>query len=185
MDLKKGLSYVAFGFFFTLVNLNLTFSGTEINIFPDFIGWVLLFLAFDKLGTYVSDKKYLKWLSLIMVILSGAVWIYEIAKPELNIGIVRTVVTLLSAVYMFLLFDSLERIAGDHGSDKEDTIRMLKVINPILTIAFVVVGILAGQNGSSVLAGLAAILGLCALAAAIVTAVVLFRLRTDMNARIN
>ena len=181
MDLRKGLSFVAFGFLFTLVNFNLTFNGATVNVIPDFLGWILLFLAFDKLGTYVSDQKYLKWISLILIILSGAAWIFEIAKPELEIGILKTAVTVLSAVYMFLLFDSLERIARDYGSSREDTVRMLKIINPILLIGFVVAGTLAGSNGSNSLLGITAILGVCALAAAIVTAVVLFQLRKDIS----
>ena len=66
LNLKKGLSFVAFGFFFTLINLNLTLNGAKLDVTPDFIGWILFFLAFDLLGTYVKDKLYLKWLSLVL-----------------------------------------------------------------------------------------------------------------------
>ena len=184
MDLKKGLAYVAFGFLFTLVNLNLTLNGTTINVIPNWIGWALLFLAFDKLGTYVSDKKYLKWLSLVLVILSGAVWLLEVLKPELDAGIVKTISTVLSAVYMFLLFESLEIVARDYSPAKEDTIRMLKIINPVLVIAFVAAGIFAAHQKTGALHGLTGILGICALAAAIVTAVTLFQLSKDVNTRI-
>ena len=43
MDLRKGLSYVAFGFLFTLINFNLTVNGQAISITPNFIGWILFF----------------------------------------------------------------------------------------------------------------------------------------------
>jgi len=61
MNVKKSLSLIAFAYFFTLVNLNLQSNGTSINIFPDFIGWILFFLAHDKLGSYMDGKKYMKW----------------------------------------------------------------------------------------------------------------------------
>ena len=66
MNIKKGISYVAFGFLFTLVNFNLTINSVSICVTPDFIGWLLFFLAFDKLGTYISDKSYMKWNALVM-----------------------------------------------------------------------------------------------------------------------
>ena len=83
MNIKKGLSYVAFGFLFTLVNFNLTLNGGTLNVMPDFVGWILFFLAFDKLGTYISDKKYMKWISLILAVVTAALWILGMAKPEI------------------------------------------------------------------------------------------------------
>ena len=70
-SLKRGLSFVAFGFLFTLVNLNLTLNGTTVNVIPDFIGWALLFRAYDMLGHYMDGKNYLKWTFLILLILSA------------------------------------------------------------------------------------------------------------------
>lgn len=45
MNLKKAISYAAFGFFFILVNINLTLSGGTINITPNFVGWILMIIA--------------------------------------------------------------------------------------------------------------------------------------------
>ncbi len=184
MNLKKGLSYVAFGFFFTLVNLNLTLNGTTINVTPDFIGWILLFLAFVPLGPYVSDKPILRWLPLVVGVFSAAVWVLSIAKPELDIGFVPTILTALSAVYMFLLFGALQRIARDYASPREGTLGVLRILNPALEVAFVVMGLLAYYARSYALAGLSAVLGVAALVAAIVTMVVLFRLRSEISRKL-
>ena len=70
MDLKKALTYVAIGFLFTLINLNITIGTITINFTPDFVGWILFFLAFDKLGSYVEGKTYLKWMALVLAIIS-------------------------------------------------------------------------------------------------------------------
>ena len=55
MDLKKGLTYVSFGILFTLADFYLSIGNFQINIFPDFIGWILLYLAFDKFGEYTEE----------------------------------------------------------------------------------------------------------------------------------
>ena len=104
MDIKKGISYIAFGFLFTLLNINLNFNGTSINITPDFVGWILMFLAFDHLGQYVENKGYLKWIALILAILTGVIWVYGLVKPELSIDTVKTVVSFAGVVFMFILF---------------------------------------------------------------------------------
>ena len=72
----KSTGLKAFGFLFTLINLNLTLNGKTLNITPDFIGWILFFLAFDRLGSYVKGKEYLKWMSLVLAILSAALWVF-------------------------------------------------------------------------------------------------------------
>ena len=185
MNLKKGLSFVAFGFFFTLINLNLTLSGAKLNVTPDFIGWILFFLAFDHLGAYVKDKVYLKWLSLLLIVMTAAEWGMEIVKPELSTGALKTFITVISGVYMFLLFGSLERIAADFRSPRESTIRILKILNIILYLGFVAAALAAAPDGASAIMALAVVLGIAALAAAIVTMVVLFKLRREISDKLD
>ncbi len=193
MDIKKGLSFIAFGFLFTLINLNLTLNGKTLNITPDFIGWILFFLAFDRLGSYVEGKEYLKWMSLVLAILSAALWVLRTVKPELGTGIFTTLISLGSAVYMFILFGPLAEIAKDYNSRREHTLRMLRIINPALLLgASVVLGI-AGYSladaasmedvsaGQTAMVSVGLVLGIAALIAAVVTAVVLFGLRKEVR----
>ena len=60
MNLRKGLTLIAFGFLFTLIDLNLTLNGKTLNVTPDFIGWILMYLAIDNLGDYADRKPILK-----------------------------------------------------------------------------------------------------------------------------
>ena len=85
MNLKRGLSLIAFGFLFTLMNINLTFNGFKINIMPDFVGWLLFFLAFGSLGVFAEGLKWLRWVALVLMVISAAFWALEILKPELVI----------------------------------------------------------------------------------------------------
>ena len=180
MNLKKGLSLVTFGFFFTLVSFNLTINGISVNVTPDCIGWILFFLAIDQLGDYTADKMYLKWSALVLAVFTAAFWILDMAKPELDQGLLRPIVSIAEAAYMFLLFGVLEKIAHDYGSQREGTIRTLKILNLALIAGFIVTGLLASAKGSMALVGVTAVLGVAALVAAIVTMVMLFKLKREI-----
>ncbi|MBQ1521221.1 MAG: hypothetical protein IIZ74_00480 [Erysipelotrichaceae bacterium] len=182
MNIKKGISYVAFGFLFTLVNFNLTINSVSICVTPDFIGWLLFFLAFDKLGTYISDKSYMKWIALVMMIITGALWLGGIVKPDLDMDILKTIVTVCSCVYFFILFGVLEKIADDYHSAQKSTLGFLKYFNILISLGFVVTALIGGMMQSELILGLSAVIGIVALVAAIVTAVVLFKLRKELNA---
>ena len=181
MDIKKALSYIAFGFLFTLVNFNLTLNGHSVNIMPEFVGWILFFLAFDKLGDYISDKTYMKWISLILVIATGAIYILEIMGVEFDISIFKTICGLVSAGYLFILFGCLENVARDYGSNKESTLGILKIINLVLYVGATVLAIVANNPNLEGLVFLVMILLVMALVSAIITAVVLFKLRKEIN----
>ena len=191
MNLKKAISYVAFGYLIILVNINVTLSGTKVNISPDCVGWLLFFLAFDWFGSYTEGKKGMKAGFLLLAILSAALWVYTIAKPELAAEkVLSPVISLGSVILMFLLFGVLERVAHDHAPHREGRIRTLKYVNLFL---YLIISISAGGfAGATVFGGISgplrsllAVAALAAmfaaLAAAVVTAAVLFRLRGDFN----
>ena len=181
MDLKKGLSLVAFGFLFTVVNLNLTLNGTTVNVMPEFIGWLLIFLACFKLGSCTADRPYLKWLALALAMLHAVAWGCAIPKPELDLGPLANIYTVLSAVCMFFLLEALEKLARDLGSPRERALSVLKILDPALLLGFLAAGLAGGYTGSESLSLLTVLLGIAALIAPVVTAIVLFMLRRDLR----
>ncbi|MBQ1827358.1 MAG: hypothetical protein II126_05235 [Erysipelotrichaceae bacterium] len=181
MNIKKGISYVAFGFLFTLVNFNINFPNVSINIMPDFIGWLLFFLAFDKLGEYIADKPYLKWTSLVLMILSAAIWLEAFVRTGADLNILKTAITVVSGIYMFILFGVLEKIAEDYGSAQKSALGFLKYFNVILSLGFVILAVAGGKTENGLLLLLAATIGLVAIVAVIVTAVILFRLNSEIQ----
>ena len=186
MDLKKALTYVAIGFLFTLINLNITIGTITINFTPDFVGWILFFLAFDKLGSYVEGKTYLKWMALVLAIISTAIWVLELARQQLDISILSTIVSLVSLIYLFIFLGVLEKIAADQGSNTASTLHMLKYVNAFLDVAFVVVAVITGFNqNNQVLIMVTALLGALALVSAVFICLTLFRLRKDVFTKIN
>ncbi len=183
-QIRKGLSYAAYGFLFVLININLGFNGRSVDIMPDFIGFILFFLAFDLLGSYTAGREYLKWASLLLIVLSGAQWIMNIASPAPEeagsaASILQSVTTIVAAIYFFIFFGSLEAVARDFHSPREDTIHLLRYFNLIVDIALFAMPLFLTRFVSATVT-LTLILGAAALAAAIATAVTLFRLRKDV-----
>lgn len=181
MNIKKGISLIAFGFAFVLVNLTLTLNGRSICVTPDFVGWILFFMSFDLLGSYIADKAYMKWISLILAIVTGAIWMLKITAPEMNTSILTTAVTVVSVFYMYVLFNVLEMVAHDHAPQREATIRMLKILYLVMYVLFVVFSMLTLASQNENLALLAGLVGAVTLVCAIVIALVLFRFRKEVK----
>ena len=185
MDLRKGLSYTAFGFLFVLVNFNLTAGNRTVNIMPEFVGWILLTLAIDRLGKYTENRRYLKVIATVMLVYTAAEWLLNITRPGLNLSMFRTVANILGAVFDFVIFLSLEEIARDFGSPRESSIRTLRIMMLVLNIAIVAIVPLYNVLKLEIFALLFTVLGVVALVAAIVSLFVIFKLRSDINASLD
>ena len=181
MDLKKGLSLVAVGYLFTLVNINLTFDDVAINIVPNFAGWILLFISFNYLGQYVEGKSYVKWIALIMVVITAVSWVVSIIRYPVDMTIINIFGSVLNCIFMFVFFGCLEKIAADKAPSREDNIRTLKILNLALSIALVVSAALVLNKVNNLTATLVLIVGLAALVTAIVTCVNLFKLKNEIE----
>ena len=182
MNLKKALSYIAFGFLFTLVNVNITMDDASINIVPNFVGWILFFLAMYPLGSYAEGKGYLKWLALLLAGVGCVTWFASILSPELDLSGWNMIPNLLAAFYMFVLFGILEKIARDYSSPLESRIHTLKILNLALYLGLVGLGLLSTMGkGMELLAMVIVLVGITALIAAIVTCVTLFKLRNEIR----
>ena len=184
MNIKKALTYIAFGFAFTLINFNLTISNVTINIMPDFIGWILILLGINNLTDYV-DRPILKWGSVVMIIITLASWLLDIAKPELNIPILKTIITFLTAGYMYFLFELLIKVGNDYKAKQTSTLATLKIVYVGVYTILAIVSILLeyfSVNNSLFLFTL--VILMLALSLAIVTLVTLFGLRNEVISKL-
>lgn len=181
MNIKKGISLAAFGFMFVLVDFNLTLDGSTICITPDFVGWILFFLAYDNLGDYISDKPYLKYMPAALAVLSLAIWILNIARPGLDTIILNPLCNIVSAVFMFLFFGVLENVAEDYGSSRTGSLRILKYLNLACELALFIIGLLSRVLDVQLIAVMMLVVGFVAIGSAIVTMFTLFGLRKEIN----
>ena len=150
MNIRKGLSLTAYGFLFILINFNLVMEGRTINVIPDFIGWILLFLAFGKLGDYTKDCKWLRWLALVMVAPAAFSWVISLITPELagrpELLIINNMVNMIASVgemiFIVVMFTPLIRIAHDYGSDREQKFKTLRMVNLGMYSVFVCISVM-------------------------------------------
>ena len=198
MEIKKGISLVAFGLLFILINLNMMLNGRTLNIAPDFIGWIILFFAFCNLGKYADGYRWLRWIALILAVLAGAMWVLGFVKPEFADGAayrtVNSIVGIGELVFIVLVFGPLIRIAKDYGSKREGTLKTLRILDLIfyaivlasnLIIAIDAPNIAAGGVDGKVAAlGVVVMVGAAAvLVCAIITVITIFGLRKEVIAR--
>ena len=195
MNIRKGLSLTAYGFLFILINFNLVMEGRTINVIPDFIGWILLFLAFGKLGDYTKGCGWLRWLALILVIPSAYSWLISLIKPELvgspGLATIETLASIGELVFIVLMFTPLIRIAHDYGSDREEKFKKLRIVNLIMYAIFICVSVLVtvfrsridvtGPSGALVIiAVVTTAAGIALLVCAVITAISVFKLKNEV-----
>ena len=143
MNLKKGLTYVAFGFLMTFVSLNVKLKTVSIDILPDFAGWILIFLAYDQLGDYMKEKKYLKWIPLGMAVISFVWWILAILNITFDPDYISTIINMATILYFYFLLEVIGKIAADYGSLRVSSIASIRVA----MLAGVIISLLALVSG--------------------------------------
>lgn len=182
MNLKSALSMIAFGFLFIIVNWNIRAGDLTVNILPECIGWLLLFPAFDSLGPYGKNRKYLKWAALVLAVFTAALWILRTFLPEADILVPDLIRSVLSPVYMYGLFGVLLQIARDFDSPVESWLRTLRILNLVLALIFAALSLdyLITRSDPVLLA--AGIVGIAAAVPAFITIFVLFALRKEIAA---
>lgn len=183
MDIKKALKLTAIGYLFTLVNFNLNFNGGTLNIMPEFIGWILLFLAFDHYGDYGRGKQWLKWTALVLAVVFAAFWVINIMDSNMQnttqFSTLKSATSLASAVYSFFMFDILETVAADISSSQTGRISFLKYFNAGIYVVMIALAFVAQPGNVQVIAWPILIVGTAALVAAIITVIALFRLSKE------
>lgn len=183
MDLKKAISLIAFGFLFVFVNINLSFNGLSINIMPQFIGWILLFLAFVPVGPYMQGRSYMQWIPLVMALVSAGTWYLDAFMPGLEnpiVEVLRFIFNIVSAVYWYIMFGILEKIANDTGSTRGPRINVIKVVSLVLYVTISIFTLLVAKVELAFLAILILLLGIALIVLVVIALFTLFGLRKDI-----
>ena len=181
MKIKNGLRLIAIGFIFTLVNINITFDQTQINIMPDFIGWILIGAASVMLKEYTKKNPFYLIGAILLALCDAAILVVRLVLPKLDISIYETGVSLFSILYIFLLLSKLEKIGKDKGYNDVNSVRILKYVYLIVYLIFQALTFAADLLPIRVLAVLFSISGIAALVTAIATAFVLFKMSIQID----
>ena len=186
MDLKKGLTYIARGYLFVLLDfsLDLTDIRVSIDILPDFIGWFFIFIAIDCLGEYITDRSFTKWTAIAMVILTILEIFIWPEDESAGITILYVLIDVISTACLYTILGAVEKIARDFESPRETTIRKLKGFLIVKLVVDQVIGILGPSLLGEATLLIIAIL-IVELIYSISIAVNLNRLRDEVTAKID
>ena len=128
MDLKKGLTLIARGYLFILLDFSFDLADLKvsIDILPDFAGWILIFIAVDCLGKYISNNSFVKWTAIAMIVLTILECFVWPDDESAGINVLYVLIDVLSTVCLYSILDAVEKITRDYKSPRESTIRKLK-----------------------------------------------------------
>ncbi len=128
MDLKKGLANLARGYLFLFLDLTLDITDLRISIdiLPNFLGWIFIFIAIDCLGEYITNKSLAKWTAMAMVFLSLLDFYLWPESVSAGVDIIFAIINVVSTLCLYTILGGVEKIARDFDSNREYTIRKLK-----------------------------------------------------------
>lgn len=141
MNLKKGILYIILGYIFVFINLYMNFSGIMIDLLPNFIGWIFLLLAYNKLGYYVKDKKYLHFFPLIFLFIGLICDILIFFFFDFYASIIALIFGLISLKYWNNIFNVISTIVDDKKIGKVNSIKTIKKLNIAICIVSILISV--------------------------------------------
>ena len=117
--LYSGLSAAAWGYFFLHVDVNIG----PVSILPDFVGWLLLFIALEKLAGERRDLALLRPLVLLLLGWSLLDWLFAWAGRSLE-GQILFLDLLTAAAGLYFHYQFLTDMAAlaERYQDPEDNL---------------------------------------------------------------
>ena len=103
----KGISHAAWGYFF----LNFDFNFNNVSIFPRFVGYILFYLAIEKLSGERRDLKLLRPLCVLMAAWTGGDWLLSWLGGDID-GHILFLDLMVAVAGLYLQFQFLTDMAA-------------------------------------------------------------------------
>ena len=179
----KGVRFVALGFLFLFLDLNIIADSFYIDILPDAVGLIFFLISVRYLEGYVKHPTNLRLLIAFLLLEDIAEWFYNMSSGsgspvnQNDMQFLFFLASLVYAVFVYRILDAMIRVAVEYRSMREHNIRVLRVVLVIIQIAFSVLWLIPSE-GISPLAYMIIIAGFIG---AIANLVVLFGLKKDVE----
>jgi len=103
----KGISNVAWGYFFLYFNFNIN----NVSILPEFIGYMLFYSAIKLLKEEEGEVLLLETFSIIMILWTGVKWCASFAAFEID-GVSQFADILISLINLYFHFQLITNLAS-------------------------------------------------------------------------
>ncbi len=177
-NLIKAVGLLAWGMVFQLFHITIN----EFDLLPDFVGFILYLVAYSKIPFYTQKHKALVPLAAILLakeLIVGYLYMAEnLGSFFEDFPMLSIAITVLSIIYMFVMFRLLEEIARDYYFETRanaiHTGMMIYVIG--LCVAQALVFFLGDWGMGSI----GVLLSICVIVAGIYVLVQTFGLKNDL-----
>ena len=133
----KGINYTAIGLLFLVLSINVDFGVVRVNIIPDWVGFIFMFLALNEFENENHKHLLLKILSIIAALFAIVEWILDILNNPINVIQVSSLSSLIKLLEIFAVLGIVIRIAKALGSaygKKLDVTRTIMMLGLVLTL---------------------------------------------------
>lgn len=133
----RGLSHAAWGYFF----LNFDFNLNNVSVLPAFAGYVLFFLAIEKLSGERRDLRLLRPLSVLLAAWSAADWLLSWDGGDIygHVLFLDLLIAAAGLYFQFQLFTDLAALAEAYrpseDNDLADRLRRRRTAYIVLVTA--------------------------------------------------
>ncbi len=173
-EIYRILGFFAFGSLLILTDINLNVNASQLNIMPDWIGYILIFYGLHLIK---EENAVLKILTVILGAISLVLWTLKLlAIPFVN-PLFSFVQMCLKLYYDFRYFTFLAEWTQTNGSERGAQLITVRNITLASTVFFYVLGQFVPRDTS--MAFPAALIGLFMLIIAIYAVWLLFKIRSD------
>ena len=177
-NIYDGLSHAAWGYFF----LHFDFNLNNVSIFPRFVGWLLLLSACKKLSGERRDLALLRPLSVLLAAWYALDWLLSWGGEDANghILFLDLLVAVAGLYFHFQFLTDMAALAEQYqpaGAGLDGKLRVRRTLYVVLMTLFSLLGNLLAALPEHWGEGIAIVMVLTALIAAILIMAALFRLR--------
>jgi len=134
---KDALKKIAWGYVFIYFNFNINVDIGTLNVFPDWVGYMMILTVLDKIGEREPSAKLLGPFGFILTIDGIARWIGSIFGSELIWPWISVIVGLINLYFHFQLLTNLADIAQRDGSAYAKRLRFFRTLQTIYVTAWI------------------------------------------------
>lgn len=129
----KGITQMIWGYFFLHLNLYIG----SINLLPNWMGYIFMILALQKLEMGNDSTLMLKPLGWVLAIWADIVWVLTVFGIEVDIYAITVFAALLDLYFHFQMFNNLASIAEEYECPQRKQLLLLRFAKAALIIIFV------------------------------------------------
>ena len=181
--IAKGINLAAVGLLIIVLNVNLDLGAMAINILPDWLGLILLFLAVGQFEDKKNRYLLLKLLIIIATIYDMAEWVLSFVHHNFDLFIPNIVYSIVQMIIFWSVTSVIIRVARESSSSYVGslvTIRGIQLVSQILNMAMSLLTVYIDEWFAMGVA----VTGVIMLLAVIITIVIMFAFKKEYREKL-